>query len=220
MTSQMAASMGRKLASALRRRSRDGLCEKPSMQDILLEAAQQWDDVASLIEHQADELDHLRAGVSSMKEPLDTPIPGPTITLKNGEEYLKWRRGQGLEEHLSKHLDIVFAELARLREIEAREAVVVNLMAAWVEVIDGKLTVDRFEEFIQRSDAQMCRAIECLGKRDKIRKLEGSVEVFRSLRERYHDERPGTHGRWVSAKDVEHCLDYYTNLLTEARAGK
>lgn len=111
-------------------------------------------------------------------------------------------------------------ELDRIREFEAREAIVVNLMAAWVDLIDGKRTISQFEELVKRSEAEMCRAIECLGRRDKIRKLEGAVKALKAIAERYHDEKPGTCGKWVSAADVETALDYYTEELGEARAGK
>lgn len=102
-------------------------------------------------------------------------------------------------------IEVLRREITRLRELEAREAMVVNLMAAWVDVIDNKMTRDRFEELLKRSEAEMCRAIECLGRRDKIRKLEGAEEALLDVLHRGHIRRA------IKEAQVQ---------LADARAGK
>lgn len=109
--------------------------------------------------------------------------------------------------------DYVEPELARLREFEAREAMVTNLMAAWIDVIDGKKTLSQFEELVKRSEAEMCRAIECLGRRDKIRKLEGALDALREVAKWARDGE-------ILYMDLEHETAVVEQQLAEARAGK
>lgn len=135
----------------------------------------------------------------------DTPIPGPTMTLKNGEEYLRWRREQGFDGHLAKHLDLVFAELARLREFEAREAVVTNLFAVFYAAGEGKISDEQLVGVINSMDQDIADAIHALGRRDKIRKLEGAVEVLQTV---------------LAGASIADTLIEHTQQLAEARAGK
>lgn len=101
-------------------------------------------------------------------------------------------------------------ELNRLRGVEAREAVMVNLMAAWFELIDGKLTVDRFEDLLKGSEAGMCRAIECLGRRDRIRTLEGAYEALNSI----------SGGRGNYSLDIAAACEEALQSLNKARAAE
>lgn len=128
-----------------------------------------------------------------------------TILAETIEDLWRLKRGEEVAEDSSDLLKMISTEMKRLREFEAREAIVTNLMAAWVDVIDNKMTRDRFEELLKRSEAEMCRAIECLGRRDKIRKLEGAEEALLDVLHRGHIRRA------IKEAQVQ---------LAEARAGK
>jgi DNA-directed RNA polymerase subunit RPC12/RpoP len=138
-----------------------------------------------------------------------------TILAETIEDLWRLKRGEEVAEDSSDLLKMISTEMKRLREFEAREAIVTNLMAAWVDVIDGKKTVDQFEELVKSSEAEMCRAIECLGRRDKIRKLEGAIESLKGfIGPGVQDYR---HWTW---QDVQQEVERYEQQLAEARAWK
>lgn len=104
---------------------------------------------------------------------------GPTEILTH-EEYLR-RRAQG-GSHETPSIRWAVAEIDRLREFEAREAAVTNFFAGIVDFGDGKLTEEQFLRLMEAHDSVLCSAIEALGRRDKIRKLEGALEVWREIK--------------------------------------
>jgi hypothetical protein len=125
-------------------------------------------------------------------------------------------------------MDMV-VEIDRLREFEARESVVTNVMAAFVAFQDDKMSPEAFQDLITRSEKVMCSAIEALGRRDKIRKLEGAHEeadrMIRNLRESaniaaargYHDTAIR---HTYDADQLTERLTAIKQQLTQARAGK
>lgn len=124
----------------------------------------------------------LEGELQEARKQIDVPIrQGEPVTLKHGEEYLRWRQENGYEPHLAKHLNILFEELQTLRwAISANDK---QIMEFGSEVNDRGAEIQRLREFEARAEAMIgIDANDALARRDKIRKLEGALEVWREIK--------------------------------------
>lgn len=125
-----------------------------------------------------DEIDQLRKVYSLTMQMIEGErAAAGQIT----DDLLRIKRGEAVSEGSSALIQELEAEMLRLREFEAREAAVTNFFAAIVMFGEGKISDEQFQRVMRTHETVLCSAIEALGRRDKIRKLEGALDHFETL---------------------------------------